>query len=105
MKRTYKVISISEATENNNQLIKFKGENEVDTPFGEKTVTETYYIAVKAGKVAVAVDAEVELDITSDYRVVERPYLVDGELPIGDDGKPICDDDGNPLMLKWIYPR
>jgi hypothetical protein len=105
MKRKYKVISISEATENDNQLIKFKGENTVATVFGEKTVTETYYIAVKAGKVAVTVDQEVELDITGDYRIVERPYLVDGELPVDEQGEPICDDDGNALILRWIYPR
>ena len=105
MKRNYKVISISEPTENDNQLIKFKGENEVSTAFGPKTVTETYYIAVKAGKVAVKVDDDIELDIVADFRIVERPYLVDGELPVDDEGETICDDDGNALILRWIYPR
>jgi hypothetical protein len=106
MERTYEIIQVGEETSNGNQIVKFKGDNVVSTPFGEKAVTETYYVAVKAGKVIVNVGDEVQLDITANYRVIERPFVDEnGDLPIGDNGEPICDEDGNPLMLKWLSVR
>ncbi len=106
MKRNYEIIQVGAETSNGNQIVKFKGATEVVTPFGPKDVSETYYVAVKQGKVTVDVGDDVELDIEADYRIKERAFVDEhGALPLDDKGEAICDDDGNALMLKWLHVK
>ena len=96
-----KVAKIGDLTSNGNNIVKLQSNQE--TALGMASGSLTYYIAIKADTLKVAVDEEVELDISGDFTVTERAFTDEnGDLPKDSDGKEISDADGNPLMLKWL---
>jgi hypothetical protein len=96
------VVRIGDITRNGNNIIKLQNKADEVTPLGKVSRSSTYYIAVKDGTATVEVDQSIDLDIDS-FNVTERAYTEeDGSLPQDGDGNDICDDDGNPLMLKWL---
>jgi hypothetical protein len=100
------VVQIGDVTSNGNQIVKLnhKVDIEKDTVIGVKRQQQstTYYMAIKDGTVKVAVDEVVDLNV-DEFKVTPRPYVnEDGSLPLDSDGEEICDENGDPLMLKWL---
>ena len=96
------VAHIGDVTRNDNRIVKLQNKSEQSTALGSINRSSTYYIAIAADTVAVAVDETVDLDLDA-FNVTERPYqMEDGSLPTDADGNDIADNDGNPLMLKWL---
>jgi hypothetical protein len=84
---SFKVAQIGETTSNGNRIVKMQHKVEVETALGTMRKSETYYMAVKAESVKVAVGADVDLDPTQ-FNVTERPF-----------SNP---ETGEEIMLKWL---
>ena len=96
------VAHIGDVTRNDNRIVKLQNKSEQETAIGSVNRSATYYIAIASDTVKVAVDETVNLEL-DDFTITERPYqMEDGSLPTDDDGNDIADNDGNPLMLKWL---
>ena len=86
----FKIVQIGDVTSNDNNIVKMQHKVETDTPLGVVRKSETYYMAVKAGTVAVAVGDDVDID-PSQYRVTERPFT--------------HPETGEEIMLKWLSAK
>ena len=75
-----------QVTRNGNLIVKLQHKVETDTEVGIVRRQRTYYLAVEAESVKVAVGDSVNLDLNA-YHVIERPFTP---------------EDGEEMMLKYL---
>lgn len=83
----------------------------VEDAFGitESVAQRTFYRRISPGADVAKLEAlkgkDTEID-TANFSIVERAFVdSEGNLPIGEDGEPISDELGQPIMLKWLTPK
>lgn len=79
----------NEVTSNGNLIVKLQRKVDHDTEVGIVRRQQTYYLAVKAESIKVAVGDQVNVDLDA-YNVIERPFIADS---------------GEEMMLKWLSLR
>jgi hypothetical protein len=67
---------------------------------------KTFYFRIETldKPAAELLNTKLDLDL-SQFDIQERAFTEDGDLPLDTDGNPICQEDGTPIMLKWITPK
>ena len=83
----FTILNIGDLTSNGNRIVKMQRKVETETILGTMRQSETYYAAVKADSVKVAVDDIISLD-PSQYSITERPF--------------VHPETGEEIMLKWL---
>lgn len=83
----YAVAQIGDVTSNGNRIVKMQHKVETETALGIMRKSETYYIAVKADSVKVAVGQVIDIN-PSQFNVTERPFT--------------NPETGEEIMLKWL---
>ena len=86
----FTIIQIGEPTSNGNRIVKMQHKVETETILGMMRSSETFYVAVKADTVKVAVGEIIEFD-PSGYQVTERPFA--------------HPETGEEIMLKWLSQK
>lgn len=86
----FTIIQIGELTSNGNRIVKMQHKVETETVLGMMRSSETFYVAVKADTVKVAVGEIIEFD-PSGYQVTERPF--------------VHPETGEEIMLKWLSQK
>ena len=98
---TFKVITAKLNAKRTGTVMKLVSETDADAMFGKAKKITVYVSAQKS--YPVGTELQIELN---DWNVKEYPFLDEnGELPVDEAGKPICDESGNPLMLKWLHVK
>ena len=83
----FTIVHIGDVTSNGNRIVKMQHRVEVETIFGTMRQSETYYAAVKADSVKVAVEDVISLN-PDQFSVRERPFT--------------NPETGEEIMLKWL---
>ena len=73
----FTVISSNPSNEGKTFVTKFARERVESTFFGDKKTKETYYVS---GSKQIEVGSEIPHNILEGFKVVERPFEIDGEV-------------------------